>query len=194
MSPPDAKRVAGRIDVHLVTLVGRESWGGLNDPSSKFECFIVSALRILDVKVEVYLLFGYSLGPLGRSVVRGVLHTDQPLPTLIDNAVELFIIRHHVAIEQCGPEGAFHGDIGRVEHDDVSDQFHTKTLSAISVSSRGNVRETTPPSRVAFRGRSGLTAQHSPVTGGGGQDVRRGVRAHDSVHRDVPGRVFDRSC
>ncbi len=134
---------------------------GLNHTGSKFESFIVSALRILDVKVEVYLLFGYSLGPLGRSVVRCVLHTDQPLPAFADDAMELFIIRHHVAIEQCGPEGAFHGDIGSVEHDDVSDQFHTKTLSAISVSSQGNVRETAPPSRVAIRRRGGLRAQSS---------------------------------
>ena len=159
MSPPDAKRVTSGVDVHLVTLVGRETGSGLNHTGSKFESFIVSELRILDMKVEVNLLFRYSIGPLRRSVVRCVLHTDQPLPTFADDAMELFIIRHHVAIEQCGPEGAFHGDIGRVEHDDVSDQFHTKTLSAISESARGNVRKTTPPSRVAFRGRSGLTAQ-----------------------------------
>jgi hypothetical protein len=86
----------------------------------------VGALRIFDVEVQVDLLLLRPARPLGRSVIRRMLHTDHPRATFVEHAMEFLVIGHDVALEYRRPEGAFGANIRRVKHDDVSDQVHAK--------------------------------------------------------------------
>lgn len=164
MTPANAEGVARRIGVDLVTFLGREVGSRPKHTGAESDGFIVGALRILDVKVQVNLLFGRSVGPLWRSVVRGVLHTDEPRATLIDHAVELFVIVHDVAVKQRGPEGALNRDIGRVEDDHVSHEFHARTLPVATESGVAKLLATTSPSESRSEGEvvSGLSRAPAP--------------------------------
>ena len=129
MPPPDAKRMASGVGVHLIALLGAETRRRLQQTCSVLDCPFVGTLRILDVNVHVDLLLRGTVRPLGWSVLWGVLYANDPRATHIDHAMELFVISHDMAVKHCGPEGALASDVCCVKHDDVSNQFHAKTVA-----------------------------------------------------------------
>ncbi len=129
MSPANAERVARRVGVHLVPLFRGETGCGLKHARSESDHLVVAAFRIFDVKVQMDLLLLRSARPRGRSVIRSELHADDPRAIFVEHAMKLFVIGHDVALEYCRPKGALGTNVCRVEHDDVSDQVHSKNGS-----------------------------------------------------------------
>jgi hypothetical protein len=78
VSPADAKRMPGRVRVHLVTLVGIEIRSWLEQPGAEGHRLLVRGSRVVEVEVEMHLLRG-SVRPVGRNMVRRQLHADPPL-------------------------------------------------------------------------------------------------------------------
>jgi len=87
MPPPDAERVASRVCVYLVTLISVHV-AILEQPGAQPERHFMSITRILNVKVEMHLLWS-PVRPLRRNVVRRRLDTDTPLARGIDDGVNM---------------------------------------------------------------------------------------------------------
>src|SRR5262249_22474655 len=56
LSPADAKRMPGRVRVHLVTLGGTEIRSWLEQPGAEGHRLFVRGSRVIDVEVEMHLL------------------------------------------------------------------------------------------------------------------------------------------
>jgi hypothetical protein len=69
VSPADAERMSRRVRVHLVTLGGIEIRSGLQQPGAQADCLLVRGARVIDVKVEMHLLWR-SMRPARRNVAR----------------------------------------------------------------------------------------------------------------------------
>ncbi len=128
MPPANAERMARRVGVHLMSLVSQETRSWLKQTCAQLDRLVVGPLKILDVKVQVDLLRWGSVGPLGRSVVRGELHADDPRAAFVQHAMEFLVVGDDVAVKHRGPERTFGGNISSIEDDDVADQFHARTV------------------------------------------------------------------
>src|SRR5215467_2436248 len=89
--PTDAKRMSGRVRVHLVAFGGIEIRRWLEQPGTEGDCFVVRGSRVVDVEVEMYLL-GSPVRPVGRNMVRRQLHADPPLSSGVDDAVPIVVL------------------------------------------------------------------------------------------------------
>lgn len=121
--PADAERMPGRVRVHLVTLGGIETRGWLQQPGAAGYRLFVRGSRIADVKVEMHLLGGRPVRPVGRNVVRRQLHPDPPLSSGVDDAVPIVVLED-VPAENASPERAFGMQVSRVEHDHLTHHVH----------------------------------------------------------------------
>jgi hypothetical protein len=86
----------------------------------------VGSGEIVDPQVEVDLLGRCAVGPVGRHVVRCVLHAD-PRLTVDDDPVKA-VRRIDFAAEYPSPEGALGGDVGSVEDDHLVPDPHPATV------------------------------------------------------------------
>src|SRR5215469_8026090 len=102
VSPADAKRMPGRVRVHLVTLGGIEIRSWLEQPGAEGDCLFVRGSRVLDVEVEMHLL-GSPMRPAGRNMIRRQLHADPPLSSGVDDAMPLVVLEDAPA-ENARPE------------------------------------------------------------------------------------------
>jgi hypothetical protein len=127
MAPADTERVPSGIGVDLVPFSRGEVLRYLQQPSAQLDSGGVSACRVLDVQVEVHLL-RVSVGPFGRHVIRGELNTDPPLTVGVEDTVKR-VVGEYATAEHRGPKGALSLEIGRIEHDDLSEEPHADILS-----------------------------------------------------------------
>src|SRR4051812_34159941 len=89
--------------------------------------------RVLDPQIEMHLLLRCPVRPIGGNMVRRELNAEPPLA--VDHHVVPIVLRFDRAAQQAGPEGALGGQIGSVEHDDLSLDLHTVLLVMIMRSS-----------------------------------------------------------
>jgi hypothetical protein len=104
VSPADAKRMPGRVCVHLVALGGIEIRSWLEQSGTEGDCLFVCGSRIVHVEVEMYLLGG-PMRPVGRNMVRRQLHADPPFSSGVDDAVPIIVLEDVHAENAC-PERA----------------------------------------------------------------------------------------
>jgi len=122
VSPADAKRVPGRVRVHLVTLAGIEIRSWLEQPGAEGHRLFVGSSRVVDVEVEMHLLGG-PVRPVGRNMARRQLHADPPLSSGVGDAVPVVLLED-VPAENASPERALGTQVGRVEHDHLTHHVH----------------------------------------------------------------------
>ena len=85
--PTDAKRMPGRVRVHLAALGGIQIRSWLEQSGTEGDSLFVRGSRVVDVEVEMHLL-GSPIRPVGRNMVRRQLHADPPLSSGVDDAVQ----------------------------------------------------------------------------------------------------------
>jgi hypothetical protein len=102
VSPTDAKRMPGRVRVHLVALGGIEIRSWLEQSGTKGDCLFVRGSRVVDVEVEMHLL-GSPIRPVRRNMVRRQLHANPPLSSSVDDAVPIVFLED-VPTENTCPE------------------------------------------------------------------------------------------
>jgi hypothetical protein len=102
MSPADAKRMPGRVRVHLVTLGGIEIRSWLEQPGAEGDGLFVRGSLVVDMEVEMHLL-GSPMRPAGRNMVWRQLHADPPLSSGVDDAVPIVVLED-VPAENASPE------------------------------------------------------------------------------------------
>lgn len=133
MTPADAERMARWIGIHLMSLGRAEVVSSLEQTSAERHDFRVGAGRVVDMQVEMDLL-RIPVWPLRWNVIRRKLDADTPLSFGIHNAVPaIFIVGIDAPTEHAGPEGAFGGQVGRIEHDDLSGDFHLPSIVSVNV-------------------------------------------------------------
>jgi hypothetical protein len=93
--PANAKRMPGRVRVHLVALGGIEIRSWLEQPGTEGDGLFVRGSRVVDVEVEMHLL-GSPMRPVGRNMVRRQLHADPPLSSGVDDAVPIVVLKDAV--------------------------------------------------------------------------------------------------
>ena len=101
----------GRIGEHVVTLVELEI-AGLQEASPESRRLLTRGTRVVHVEVEVHLLLG-TVGPVGRRVIRGVLHADAPRTVGVDHAVEPRVVVDDLPVEEPGREYALRRNVSR---------------------------------------------------------------------------------
>jgi len=124
--PAQAERVASGIRVDLEGLGRLGVVGRFQEPRAERDCFLVRGLEVVDMQVEVYLLLLRSVGPLGGNVIRRELDAEPPLT--VDHHAVPIVLRYDRAAQQTCPKGALSGQIGGVEHDDLSLDLHDVLL------------------------------------------------------------------
>ncbi|GAC1473265.1 MAG: hypothetical protein NVS1B6_14020 [Steroidobacteraceae bacterium] len=126
-----AEWVAGgiRVDrVHFVAFGVVDRFAGwLQEPGAQGDRFLVSRPEIVDVQVEMDLLLRHAIGPIGGNMIRRELHTEPPLA--VDQYTMPIVVLYDCATEESCPERALGGQIGGVEHDYLSRDFHAVTFS-----------------------------------------------------------------
>lgn len=116
--------MAGGIRIHLEALGRFGVVGRLQQPRAQRHRFRMRRREVVDPEVEMYLL-RRSVGPIGGNVVRRELDTEPPLA--IDHHAVPVVLGFDCAAQQTCPEAALGGEIGGVEHDDLSSYFHAVT-------------------------------------------------------------------
>ena len=91
VSPADAKRMPGRVRIHLVALGGIEIRSWLEQTGAEGDRLVVRASLVLDVEVEMHLLGG-PMRPARRNMVRRQLHADPPLSGGVDDTVPIVVL------------------------------------------------------------------------------------------------------
>ena len=115
--------MAGGISEHMMSLVGPGVVIGQKWPGTDFERPGETRSGVGHMEVKMNLL-GVAVGPVGRLMIRDVLHTDDPSTFVVDHAVEVLVPIDDRTAQQRGPELADLGDVGRVEHNDLADELH----------------------------------------------------------------------
>jgi hypothetical protein len=129
--PTDAKRMPGRVRVHLVALGGIEIRSWPEQPGAEGDCLFVRGSRIVGVEVEMHLL-GSPIRPVGPNMVRCQLHTDPPLSSAVDDAVPIVVLED-VPAENASPERTLGIKVGCIEHDHLAHHVHDRhTTRAIA--------------------------------------------------------------
>ena len=98
--PTDAKRMPGRVRVHLVALSGIEVRRWLEQPGTEGDCLFVRGSRIVGVEVEMHLL-GSPVRPIGRNMVQRKLDANPPLSCGVDDAVPIVVLEDAPAENAC---------------------------------------------------------------------------------------------
>jgi hypothetical protein len=98
--PADAKRMPGRVRVHLMAPGGIEIRSWLEQPGTEGDCLLMRGSRVVDVEIEMHLL-GSPIRPAGRNMARRQLHTDPPLSSGIDDAVPTVVLEDAPAENAC---------------------------------------------------------------------------------------------
>ncbi len=115
--------MTGRIGVHPVSFVGVRIRCILKDSSAEVDGATMRRCGIGHMEVDVDLL-RLSVRPIWRNVLRCMLYADQPIPLLVDDAVEPRVLVDHAPVEHCSPEGALSCDICSVEYHDMANEVH----------------------------------------------------------------------
>ena len=102
--PTDAKRMPGRVGIHLVALGSIKIRSRLEQSGAEGDCLFMRSPRIVNVQVEMHLL-GDPMRPAGRNMVRRQLHADPPLSSGVDDAVPIVVLED-VPAENASPERA----------------------------------------------------------------------------------------
>ncbi len=123
--PTKAERVTGGIRVDLEALGRLEVVGRFQEPRAQRDCFLVRGPQVVDPQVEMYLL-RRPVRPIGGNMVRRELNAEPPLA--VDQHAVPIVVRVDRASHQTCPEGALGGQVGGVEHDDLSRDLHTVLL------------------------------------------------------------------
>jgi len=71
--------MCGGVGVHLVAFGGIEAGSWLEQSGTQADGLVMRCARVLDVQVEVHLLCGTSVRPVGRNMVGRELHANPPL-------------------------------------------------------------------------------------------------------------------
>jgi hypothetical protein len=77
----------GGVGIHLVAFSGDEIRSWLEQSGTQPDGLVMRSARVLDVQVDVHLLFGASIRPVGRNMVGRELHANAPFPGGVDDAV-----------------------------------------------------------------------------------------------------------
>ena len=122
MSPPEAERVACWVGINLVALGGGQIVGCLQQASTELDCLGVGAYWVIDVQIEMDLLW-VSIRPFRWDVVGRELNADHPAPVRVEDAVKR-VIDEDAAAEHARPKSALGGQVSRVEHNYLSRGLH----------------------------------------------------------------------
>jgi len=87
----------------------------------------MGGLEVVDPEVHMQLLLGCPVRPIGGDVVRRKLDAEPPLA--VDHHAVPVIVRVDRAPQELGPEAALGGEIGSVEHDNLSPDLHADILA-----------------------------------------------------------------
>jgi hypothetical protein len=123
MAPPDAERMSSWISEDMVPMVASRIILGQQRPSADGAGPSEARLHIRHMEVQMDLL-RVPVGPLRRTMLRRVLHTDHPLTRMIDHTVEGVVFVNDAPTEQPRPKRAHLADVSGVQHNDVSHQIH----------------------------------------------------------------------
>ena len=149
LAPTDAEGMPGGVGVHLVTFVSIEIRSFLKQSGTERNSLGMRSARVLDVEVEMYLLVGVAMRPIGRDMVRCQLYADPPFSSGVDNAVPLLVLED-MTVEHASPERALRVQVGCVENDHLTNHLHAVDTSWMPESYRRH-RRGSPGSRTPRR-------------------------------------------
>ena len=110
--------MAGRIRVDLEDLGRLRVLGRLQEPRAQRDRSLMRGLEVVDPQVQMQLLLRCPVRPFGGYMVRRELDAEPPL-AVDDHAVPV-ILGFDRAPQQTCPEAALGGEVGGVEHNDLS--------------------------------------------------------------------------
>ena len=124
MSPTDAERMSRGAREDLVALIRIKIGCCLQEAGAESKRLLTRALDVIDVEVDVHLLLGGAIWPLGRGVVGCQLHADTPRAGGVEDAMELLVVVDDVTLKEAGPKRAFGVDVGGVKDHNLANHFH----------------------------------------------------------------------
>ena len=95
--------MTSRIGVHTVPFVGFRIRCILKKLGAEVDGASMRCLRIGHMEVDMDLL-RCPVRPIGPNVVRGTLHTDEPIPLFVDDAMEPWVLVNHRPVEHGSPK------------------------------------------------------------------------------------------
>src|SRR5215211_2636821 len=177
VDPAQTERMPGRIRVDLEVVDGvdvRRRW--LEHPRTERHDTIMGGREVLDPQVEVDLLLGCAVRPVGRDMVGRQLNTD--LRFAVDHHHVPVVLGVDRAVEHAGPEGALRPEICGVEHDDLTIDPHPRQPFPWSGVDRSLIQEAsrsyfTPSALRMERQHAGLPHPDRPGHQQGGNHVEK---------------------
>jgi hypothetical protein len=119
LNPAETERMPGRIRVDLEVVV--PCWWFEYSCTERHDT-IVGGREVLDPQVEVDLLLGCAVRPVGRDMVRRQLNSDPRFA--VDHHPVPVVLGVDRAVEYAGPESALSREICGVEHYNLTSDAH----------------------------------------------------------------------
>jgi len=123
---PEAERMAGRTGMdgeHLIAFwVVCWSRCGLKLTPSEFERQPIGSLKVVHMQIEVHLLLLGTGRPIRCHMVRGKLHTHDPL--VADHDAVPVLVPVHYSVQEASPKRALGFDVTGIKHNHSPDDLH----------------------------------------------------------------------